>query len=1241
MSPKVGIVLVSYNASTAVRVTLASLRAARNDVPYELVLVDNASREEERVAIRRAVERHVDEAGVPWTFVQQPENLGFSGGNNVGVRRLLADESITHVCLLNSDVVVVDGWLDQLLACDRSIVSPVTNKAEGEQWVPADYQLALDDALDEGTEQLRGGVAEAVGAFAAARRQAFGGHVVDCDATFFCVVLRRDVLEQVGLLDETFFPGGFEDDDYCLRARAAGHPVHLARGVYLHHWGSASFGKLDFEYFSSNAERNRGHLEAKHGITWQRRQARMFLSFAHDVEASASCAASAAGGRRRLLALHADALGDSLQHFLAEFRNLYAGLQTADALRDERTAERASLARDAESLSAEWRRLGRLGVDGRTDAAWVSDLHAFVELVRRMVDESFAIHALIASAREVGGAADRPGLLRRLWSIVRHGVPFVWRLRGVVFIGGYPYRARDKDGYFQRIRAIDGMFDDRWRIYFDPTPLPGQDAWYDMPAPQTLVLRGGGSSRLRRLFVVALVWSLALRCRLVYFHSVLRMEDQRLGRMLRLPFVRRVLDVHGVVPEEFRMHDDFFSARIYERHEEAAARRAHCLIVVTESMRQYLLQKYGNELRAHLIVLPIFPGIEPVAGARPYHHGRPVTVYAGGLHRWQQVPKMVDAIERTIDWCDHRFYCTEPAVVEKMLSDAARASGHVVVDSKSHEQLLGCYREAHFGFLLRQDSVVNHVACPTKVVEYLAAGVVPIVDSEHVGDFASLGMQSVPLADFLAGRVPDEATRDRMAVANLEVYGRLRAQREAGFGALRDWVGGRVRRDGLIARAMWQAAKLLPPDTRRGRFARSVYRKLRGAPAAQVEAAPVRPIDAEPCDVLVQVDNFNAGGLENVVLDLNVAFRDAGLRVGMLVLGERGDAVARAREQGVAVVAAPYDEQAYRHWLATARPKVVMSHYSPRGAALCAAAGVPVLQIVHNTYMWLDDAQRSELLESAKHTTLFAAVSEYARDYSLRRLGLPAERCRVVANGIEVERYRGADRRGDREQLRRRLGVSDDAFVFLSVGSINHQKNHLSLVRAFVAIAERCPNAHLVVIGPPHEPELVHRCRALVQRHGLERRVVFAGGVPDAHRYYAMADCYAHAAFFEGGQLSMLEALVADLPIVTTEIGFAMHFRGRPGVRVVDAHFDIVDYDGHITQMPASPETERQLAEAMAATYADPVRPGLPPAIIESFDRSNAYQTYVELVRELIAGKTPTIKAIEKRSWAKRMGNVG
>ena len=52
---------------------------------------------------------------------------------------------------------------------------------------------------------------------------------------------KKEVLDKVGLLDEIYFPGNFEDDDYCFRIINAEYKLLLCHDTFVHHYGSASF----------------------------------------------------------------------------------------------------------------------------------------------------------------------------------------------------------------------------------------------------------------------------------------------------------------------------------------------------------------------------------------------------------------------------------------------------------------------------------------------------------------------------------------------------------------------------------------------------------------------------------------------------------------------------------------------------------------------------------------------------------------------------------------------------------------------------------------------------------------------------------------------------------------------------------------------------------------------------------------------------------------------------------------
>jgi GT2 family glycosyltransferase len=84
-------------------------------------------------------------------------------------------------------------------------------------------------------------------------------------AAFFCAMMARNVYQEVGPLDEAFGIGFFEDDDYCRRVAQLGLRIVCAEDVFIHHFLSASFGKLRSEERRAQFERNLEIYEEKWG----------------------------------------------------------------------------------------------------------------------------------------------------------------------------------------------------------------------------------------------------------------------------------------------------------------------------------------------------------------------------------------------------------------------------------------------------------------------------------------------------------------------------------------------------------------------------------------------------------------------------------------------------------------------------------------------------------------------------------------------------------------------------------------------------------------------------------------------------------------------------------------------------------------------------------------------------------------------------------------------------------------
>jgi GT2 family glycosyltransferase/Tfp pilus assembly protein PilF len=195
--------------------------------PYELILVDNGSTDGTLEYLRT-----IEGPPVRVQVIRNESNLGYSAGCN----QALARSSGRYLVFLNNDTIVTEGWLDRLIAWALheprvGLVGPVTNAATEPQQVSADYaDLA--------------GLPE----FAARRRQEKAGHASRVDRlTGFCLLVRREVFEQVGNFDEQFGLGFFDDDDLCVRAREAGFHLLVAEDVFVHHFGNRTFRGLGID----------------------------------------------------------------------------------------------------------------------------------------------------------------------------------------------------------------------------------------------------------------------------------------------------------------------------------------------------------------------------------------------------------------------------------------------------------------------------------------------------------------------------------------------------------------------------------------------------------------------------------------------------------------------------------------------------------------------------------------------------------------------------------------------------------------------------------------------------------------------------------------------------------------------------------------------------------------------------------------------------------------------------------
>ncbi len=246
----VDIVICVHNALDDVKLCLESLQSYSSP-PYRVILVDDGSDAPTADYLTESAQTS------GFLLIRNEQPRGYTRAANQGLQHSTAD----FVLLLNSDTVVGPGWLDRLVACMVSdaqigIVGPLSNAATW-QSIPQVYDGAdwANNLLPEGLTVTA--MAETVARYSARsypRLPFLNG---------FCLLIRRQVIDNTGYLDEECFGAGYgEENDYCLRARKSGWLLALADDTYVYHAGSKSYSD---EKRRALCDRANETLKRKHG----------------------------------------------------------------------------------------------------------------------------------------------------------------------------------------------------------------------------------------------------------------------------------------------------------------------------------------------------------------------------------------------------------------------------------------------------------------------------------------------------------------------------------------------------------------------------------------------------------------------------------------------------------------------------------------------------------------------------------------------------------------------------------------------------------------------------------------------------------------------------------------------------------------------------------------------------------------------------------------------------------------
>ncbi|MBZ9609308.1 glycosyltransferase family 2 protein [Clostridium estertheticum] len=238
MSKSVYIILVNFNGAKDTIECIKSL----NNINYEnfkIVVVDNKSYDEDRLKLK--------EADVKFHLIESNENLGFAGGNNLGIKYAI-DNNADFVLLLNNDTLVHKDFLNELIKYTEINVGVIGPKI---LYYPDVSKIWFAGGMINWFKfigQHFGEKQEDNGQFNNLKEVDF---VTGC-----CMLIDSNVFKKVGLLPEGYFMY-FEDVDFCVKVKDAGYKLIYNPNSEIYHKVSISSGGEESPFILKYSNRNR------------------------------------------------------------------------------------------------------------------------------------------------------------------------------------------------------------------------------------------------------------------------------------------------------------------------------------------------------------------------------------------------------------------------------------------------------------------------------------------------------------------------------------------------------------------------------------------------------------------------------------------------------------------------------------------------------------------------------------------------------------------------------------------------------------------------------------------------------------------------------------------------------------------------------------------------------------------------------------------------------------------------
>ena len=293
-------------------------------------------------------------------------------------------------------------------------------------------------------------------------------------------------------------------------------------------------------------------------------------------------------------------------------------------------------------------------------------------------------------------------------------------------------------------------------------------------------------------------------------------------------------------------------------------------------------------------------------------------------------------------------------------------------------------------------------------------------------------------------------------------------------------------------------------------------------------------------NLMVLVDSFDTGGLEQLIYDLVVNIDKE--QFNLIICCESGGYNAdRCVQEKIPVIILPTEPQekeaVFRQVLRDYRIEVINHHHGTFGLKLAKKEfGIRIVAYIHNTYCWFGEIEKFNFTKNSIYIDLFIAVSKNVAAYTNRHFQIPFRKIQVVPNGIDVNKHKG-NLQWQLKFSRTDLGFAEEDFIMLNVASFHEIKAHKLLFQVMANLKKEHPQIKLLCVGNIFNGGYYQEIKNLLTEMGLQETVLLQDFSEDIWNYYRIADCFILPSFYEGWSLAMTEAMYYSLPLILSDVG--------------------------------------------------------------------------------------------------------